>query len=57
MEKELVLEVDTAHYLRETEETDDDILYHDSRYYRGDKEIFALHENNRIYEPTSKSQP
>ena len=57
MEKEFVLELDTAHYLREIEETDDDILYPDSRYYRKDKKNFALHKNNRIYEPISKSQP
>ncbi len=49
-QKEFVLELDTAHYLREVEESDDDILYPDGRYYRKDKENFALHKNNRIYE-------
>lgn len=48
--KEVVLELDTAHYLRETYEDDDDILYEDSRYYRKDKPHFMLRKNNRIYE-------
>lgn len=48
--KEFVLELDTAHYLRETYEDDDDILYEDSRYYRKDKPHFMLRKNNRIYE-------
>ena len=49
-QKEQVLELDTAHYLREVEESDDDILYPDFRPYRKNKENFALHKNNRIYE-------
>ncbi len=57
MEKEFVLELNTAHFLRKVEDTDDDILYPDSRYYRKDKESHALHKNNRIYESSSESQP
>lgn len=48
--EEFILELDTAHYLREVEESDDDILYEDFRPYRKDKESFALHKNNRRYE-------
>ncbi len=49
LKKEFVLELDTAHYLHETYEDNEGILYEDSRYYRKDKEQFALRKNNRIY--------
>lgn len=49
LKKEFVLELDTAHYLHETYEDNEGILYEDSRYYRKDKEPFELRKNNRIY--------
>lgn len=50
MEKEFILQLDLAYVLDERDEADDDVLYPDSRYYRKDKESYALHGNDRIYE-------
>lgn len=49
-QEEFVLELNIAHRLHKKVVVDDDILYPDGRYYRKDKETFALHKNNRIYE-------
>ncbi len=57
MEEEIILELNIAHRLRKKEDTVDDILYPDSRYYRKDKESHALYKNKRIYESIPKKQP
>ena len=57
MEEEIILELNIEHRLRKKEDTVDDILYPDSRYYRKDKESHALYKNKRIYESIPKKQP
>lgn len=50
MEDQIVLELKTAHLLKRQTETDEDILYSVSKYYRKKKEDYALHDNKREYE-------
>lgn len=49
-----VLELDTAHYLREVEQKDEDIFHSGFRYRN--KEEITLRNQNRIYEVNNKSK-